>query len=97
MGLTSFANALWGRDLLQEAVDGSVSYGADGFKMTFEFWSVVREKASLSFVRWVGEESYGAVGVSYGAGWVIWDGLVKAADGWELMLCYWWVRVIGEC
>ena len=27
----------------------------------------MRERASLSFVRWVGEESYGAVGVSYGA------------------------------
>ena len=45
-----------------------MNYGADGFEMNSEFRSVVRERASLSFVRWVSEESYGAVGVNYGAG-----------------------------
>ena len=43
------------RELLQEATDGSMSYGTDGSVMTSEFWFVVREKVSLSFVRWVSE------------------------------------------
>ena len=28
--------------------------------------------------------------------WVLWDGSMRVADGWKLMLCCWWVRVVDR-
>ena len=68
MGLTSFADALWGRELLQEAVDGLVSYVLMGLRWLLNFDLLWGGEFSEVLSDGSARRVNGVVGVSYGIG-----------------------------